>query len=62
MLSNTPKRYGACNVKIDFKQRVIEPPLKARKRIAKAYFYMQSTYDLKISKKQLKLFNAWSKQ
>lgn len=52
MLSNTPKRYGSCAVKIDFKQRVIEPPVEARKRIAEAYFYMQSTYDLKISKKQ----------
>lgn len=61
MLSNTPKRYGSCDVKIDFKQRVIEPPVKARKRIAEAYFYMQSTYGLKISNKQLKLFNAWLK-
>jgi len=61
MLSNTPKRYGSCDVKIDFKQRVIQPPVKARKRVAKAYFYMQSTYDLKISKKQQQLFNAWLK-
>lgn len=60
MLSNTPKRYGSCDVKIDFKQRVIQPPVKARKRIAEAYFYMQATYGLKISNKQLKLFNAWS--
>lgn len=62
MLSNTPKRYGSCGVKIDFKQRVIEPPVKARKRVAEAYFYMQSTYGSKISKKQHKLFTAWVKQ
>jgi len=61
MLSNTPKRYGACDVKIDFKQRVIEPPVKARKRVAEAYFYMESTYGFKISKKQRRLFNAWLK-
>lgn len=34
------------DVKIDFKQRVIEPPIQARKRIAEAYFYMQATYEL----------------
>ncbi len=61
MLADTPKRYGACDVKIDFKQRVIQPPIKARKRVAEAYFYMQSTYGLKISNKQLKLLNAWLK-
>lgn len=61
MLSNTPKMYGFCDVKIDFKQRVIEPPIQARKRIAKAYFYMESTYGLKISKKQQQLFNSWLK-
>ncbi len=61
MLSNTPKRYGSCDVKIDFKQRVIEPPVNARKRVAEAYFYMQSTYGLKISNKQKQLFNAWLK-
>ena len=61
MLSNTPKRYGFCDVKIDFKQRAIQPPIKARKRIAEAYFYMRSTYGLKISDKQLKLFNSWSR-
>jgi deoxyribonuclease-1 len=62
MLSDTQKKYGSCDVKIDFKQRVIEPPVKARKQVAEAYFYMQSTYDLKISKKQQQLFNAWLKQ
>jgi len=62
MLSDTPKRYGSCDVKIDFKQRVIEPPVKARKRIAEAYFYMQKTYGLRLSKKQKQLFNVWLKQ
>lgn len=61
MLTDTPKRYGSCDVKIDFKQRTIEPPVQARKRIAEVYFYMHSTYGLKISDKQLKLFNAWLK-
>lgn len=60
MLPTARKQYGACDVKIDFKQRVIEPPPDARKRIAQAYFYMQKTYGLKISPKQQKLFNVWA--
>ena len=46
----------------NFKQRVVEPPVHARKRIADAYAYMQKTYGLKISAKQQKLFNAWQQQ
>lgn len=61
MIAGEPRKYGACDVEIDFKQRVIEPPPEARKRIAEAYFYMQKAYGLKISKKQEKLFKAWIK-
>ncbi|MBQ4839259.1 MULTISPECIES: endonuclease [Pseudoalteromonas] len=60
MLPNTPYKHGACAVKIDFKQRVIEPPVYARKQIAEAYFYMQKTYGLKIAEKQQKLFQVWA--
>ncbi len=55
-------RHGACDVKIDFKQRVIQPPKSAKKHIADTYFYMQKTYGLKISSKQQKLFNVWAGQ
>ncbi|ATC96268.1 deoxyribonuclease I [Pseudoalteromonas tunicata] len=60
MLSQPADQYGQCQVKIDFKQRVVEPPLASRKQIAEAYFYMQKTYQLKISDKQQKLFNVWA--
>lgn len=61
MLNQKANQYGQCQVKVNFKQRVIEPPAAARKRIADAYFYMQKTYGLKISAKQEKLFNSWQK-
>lgn len=61
MVATSSANYGACPVKIDFKQRVFEPPLYARKRIADTYFYMQKTYDLKISDKQRTLFESWQK-
>ena len=60
MIECEKRAYGACDVEIDFKQRVIEPPPEARKKIAETYFYMQRTYGLKISKKQKKLFEVWS--
>ncbi|CAM3849255.1 MULTISPECIES: endonuclease [Pseudoalteromonas] len=62
MITGDANQYGRCQVKVDFKQRVVEPPFYARKRIADAYFYMQKTYGLKISDKQQKLFNAWQNQ
>ncbi|HEA17537.1 MAG TPA: endonuclease I [Pseudoalteromonas prydzensis] len=62
MITGNASQYGSCQVKVDFKQRVIEPPFYARKRIADAYFYMQKTYGLKISDKQQKLFTAWQNQ
>ncbi len=62
MLAQNANQYGRCEVKVNFKQRVIEPPVYARKRIADAYAYMQKTYGLKISNQQQKLFNAWQQQ
>ncbi len=61
MIEGEKRAYGACDVEIDFKQRVIEPPSESRKKIAETYFYMQKTYGLKVSKKQKKLFDAWNK-
>lgn len=60
VLPQTAAKHGACDVKIDFKQRVIQPPKNAKKQIADTYFYMQKTYGLKISNKQQKLFNVWA--
>ncbi|MCQ8879881.1 endonuclease [Pseudoalteromonas shioyasakiensis] len=62
MIAGSASQYGQCQVKVDFKQRVVEPPSYSRKRIADAYFYMQKTYGLKISAKQQKLFKAWQSQ
>ena len=59
MLTNTDFKHGDCPVKINFKKRAIEPPDFAKKRIADAYFYMQKTYGLKLSKKQQQLFTIW---
>ncbi|NRA84257.1 MAG: endonuclease [Gammaproteobacteria bacterium] len=56
-----PKQYGQCNMVIDFKGRKAQPPENRRGDIARIYFYFKQQYNLKISKSQLKLFNAWNK-
>ena len=54
-------QYGQCAMKIDFKQRVAEPPARARGAIARTYFYMRDHYNLPLSRQQTQLFQAWDK-
>lgn len=56
-----PNQYGQCSMMVDFKDRKVEPPARARGQIARTYFYMQKQYGLKISPSQMKLFKAWDK-
>ena len=60
MLSGEPRKYGVIDFEVDFKARKVEPPEFTRGRIARTYFYFKNTYNLKISKKQMKLFKAWN--
>ena len=55
-------QYGQCGMKVDFKEKVAEPPARARGSIARTYFYMRDRYDLNLSRQQTQLFNAWDKQ
>ncbi|RLM28224.1 deoxyribonuclease I [Brenneria alni] len=55
-------RYGQCDMKIDFKNRLAEPPARARGVIARTYFYMRDRYQLRLSSQQTQLFEVWNKQ
>jgi deoxyribonuclease-1 len=55
-------QYGQCDMKVDFKEKVAEPPARARGAIARTYFYMRDQYDLTLSRQQTQLFNVWNKQ
>ena len=55
-------QYGQCGMKVDFKEKVAEPPARARGSIARTYFYMRDRYNLNLSRQQTQLFNAWNKQ
>ncbi|XBC39087.1 MAG: endonuclease [Buchnera aphidicola (Nurudea shiraii)] len=62
-LKNTEKyQYGYCSMKIDFKNKIVEPPNTSKGAIARTYFYMNEKYNLNISKQQIKLFNLWDKK
>ncbi|MBE5253616.1 MAG: deoxyribonuclease I [Enterobacterales bacterium endosymbiont of Blomia tropicalis] len=53
--------YGQCSMKVDFRQKVAEPPVRARGAIARTYFYMRDQYHLRLSRQQTQLFTAWNK-
>ena len=61
MIEGEPRKYGACDFEVDFKQRVAEPPESVRGDIARTYFYMEHQYGLRISRKQRQLFEAWGR-
>lgn len=54
-------QYGQCAMKIDFKNKLAEPPERARGAIARTYFYMRDRYQLRLSSQQTQLFTAWDK-
>jgi len=57
-----PIQYGQCDIVVDFKNKQVQPPQQSRGSIARAYLYMAAQYQLKLSKKETQLFNAWNKQ
>ncbi|QHM72348.1 deoxyribonuclease I [Mixta intestinalis] len=55
-------QYGQCEMKIDFKNKLAEPPARARGAIARTYFYMRDRYQLRLSRQQTQLMEVWNKQ
>jgi len=61
MLPDERSDFGSCQMKID--NRKAEPPITARGRIARTYFYMEQAYSrYSMSKSQRQLMSAWDKQ
>lgn len=54
--------YGMCEMQVNFKQRKVMPPDRARGSIARTYLYMSKEYGLKLSKSEQQLMVAWDKQ
>ncbi len=56
------RRFGDCDFELDYRRRLVEPRPGARGDIARAMFYMQQTYDLKIFSKQVRLLQRWHRE
>lgn len=54
-------QYGQCEMKIDFKNKLAEPPARARGAIARTWLYMRDQYQISMSKQQTQLMNVWNK-
>lgn len=61
MLEGEPRNYGQCDFEVNFKEDRAEPPEAVRGDIARIYFYMRDTYDIRLSDQQTRLFEAWNK-
>lgn len=52
-------QYGNCEFEVDFENKIAYPKKEIRGDIARAYFYMSKTYNIKISKKDREMFEKW---
>ena len=62
MLPAQAPQYGSCEVKVDFKSRLVEPRAAIRGDIARIHFYMADKYQIPLAKAQQQLFMAWHQQ
>lgn len=53
------KRYGDGEIRIDARQRRVQPPDHLRGDIARIMLYMRDTYSFRLSRQDERLFNAW---
>lgn len=61
VLPQTPGLYGACDLRIDFSQRAVQPREAIRGEIARINFYMYDRYKLRLSRQQEQLLMAWDR-
>lgn len=62
MVDDRHRHYGQCAFKVDFANRVAEPPDNVKGLIARVYFYVHDRYQLRMSDSQQRLFMAWHQQ
>ena len=55
--------YGQCDMKVDFKNKRVDPPVASRGAISRIYLYMAQEYrELNLSRQQRQLMEAWNRQ
>jgi len=58
-VSTPPGQYGACPMVVDFKAKVAMPRKRVRGMIARTYLYMSQRYQLRLSRQDRRLYEAW---
>ena len=61
MLSGSPTQYGACPMRVDFKQKTAMPPERVRGTAARIYLYMADRSQLRLSKQDRRTYEAWNR-
>jgi deoxyribonuclease I len=61
MIPGEERKYGKCDFEVDFKSKTAEPMEAVRGDVARIYFYMADKYNLRLSKQQKRLLEAWNK-
>ena len=56
------RRFGSCDFEIDHRGRKVEPRPASRGNIARAMFYMNDTYGLRIYNRQGRLLKKWHEE
>lgn len=54
-----PGMYGRCEMVVDFKKKLAQPPQAARGMIARAYLYMVQKYHVDLDSSQMQLYKSW---
>ena len=62
MVTQSSRQYGACETRVDRRQRVVEPRDAVKGQVARVSFYMSDRYGLTLSRQQQQLFMAWHRQ
>ena len=62
--ANKPKngQYGNCSMQVDFKAKRAYVRDDIKGDIARIYFYMSETYNIKLSKQEGRMMEVWDKQ
>ncbi|MDD7909757.1 endonuclease [Pseudovibrio exalbescens] len=59
-LEGEPRAYGACDFEIDFTAKVMEPQEGIRGDIARAYLYMNATYNMPLTDEERDMYLNWN--
>lgn len=62
LVQDSVDNYGACDFKVDSKNRTAEPRDAVKGEVARVYFYMHDRYDMRMSPQQQRLLMAWSEK